>query len=150
MNWGLVGVGAALALAAVGSALGTGTAGMAAVGAWKKCFVANRPAPFILVAFVGFPLSQTIYGFLLMQTLANAALSGSDVDPAYILGAGVLGGLAIGMSAWFQGRAAAAAADSMGETGKGTSNYISVLGIVETVAIFVLVFLLIITGRFVG
>ncbi|MFP4114515.1 MAG: V-type ATP synthase subunit K [Spirochaetota bacterium] len=151
MDWGLIGVGAALALAAVGSALGTGTAGMAAVGAWKKCFVQNRPAPFILVAFVGFPLSQTIYGFLLMQRLAqSAALGDQGADPGYILGAGILGGLAIGMSAWFQGRAAAAASDSMGETGKGTSNYISVLGIIETVAIFVLVFLLIITGNFEG
>ncbi|MFW6313782.1 MAG: V-type ATP synthase subunit K, partial [Spirochaetota bacterium] len=57
MNWGLIGIGAAISFAAVGSALGTGSAGMAAVGAWKKCFVQNRPAPFILVAFVGFPLS---------------------------------------------------------------------------------------------
>jgi len=146
MDWGLIGVAAALALAAGGSALGTGAAGMAAVGAWKKCFVQNRPAPFILVAFVGFPLSQTIYGFLLMQRLAQAAANGAN--GGYILGAGALGGLAIGLSALFQGKAAASASDSMGETGKGTSNYISVLGIIETVAIFVLVFLLIMTGNF--
>ena len=146
MNWGLIGIGAALALGAVGSALGTGTAGMAAVGAWKKCFVQNRPAPFILVAFVGFPLSQTIYGYLLMDRLATAV--GANADAAFILGAGVLGGLAIGMSAWFQGRAAAAAADALGETGKGTGNYIFVLGIIETVALFAMVFLFLITGVF--
>ncbi|MFW5812379.1 MAG: V-type ATP synthase subunit K, partial [Alkalispirochaetaceae bacterium] len=104
MNWGLIGVGAALALAAVGSALGAGSAGMAAVGAWKKCFVQNKPAPFLLVAFVGAPLTQTIYGFILMNALNDAR---DSMDAALLLGAGVLGGLAIGMSAWFQGKAAA-------------------------------------------
>ena len=147
MNWGLIGIGAAIALAATGSALGTGTAGMAAVGAWKKCYAQNRPAPFILVAFVGFPLSQTIYGYLVMNRLTQAALVGG-ADAAYLLGAGILGGLAIGMSAWFQGRAAAAASDSMGETGKGTGNYIFVLGIIETVALFTMVFLFLITPQF--
>ena len=148
MDWGLIGIGAAIAFAAVGSALGTGTAGMAAVGAWKKCFVQNRPAPFILVAFVGFPLSQTIYGYLLMNRLAQAVAAGANAG--YLLGAGVLGGIAIGMSAWFQGRAAAAASDALGETGKGTGNYIFVLGIIETVALFVMVFLFLITGSFEG
>ena len=62
---GLGDLGASLGLAAMGSALGTGTAGMAALGAWKKCFIQNRPAPFILIAFVGAPLSQTIYGMIL-------------------------------------------------------------------------------------
>jgi V/A-type H+/Na+-transporting ATPase subunit K len=148
MNWGLIGIGAAIAFAGIGSALGTGAAGMAAVGAWKKCFVQNRPAPFILVAFVGFPLSQTIYGYLLMNRLTQAVEAGADAG--YLLGAGILGGIAIGMSAWYQGRAAAAASDSMGETGKGTGNYIFVLGIIETVALFVMVFLFLITGSFEG
>ena len=148
MNWGLIGIGAAIAFAAIGSALGTGSAGMAAVGAWKKCFMQNRPAPFILVAFVGFPLSQTIYGYLLMNRLTQAVALGADA--AYVLGAGVLGGIAIGMSAWLQGRAAASASDAMGETGKGTGNYIFVLGIIETVALFVMVFLFLTTGAFEG
>ena len=143
MNWGLIGVGAALALAAVGSALGAGSAGMAAVGAWKKCFVQNKPAPFLLVAFVGAPLTQTIYGFILMNALNDAS---ANIDPALLLGAGVLGGIAMGMSAWFQGKAAAVASDALAETGKGFGNYIMVLGLVETVALFVMVFLLGIVG----
>jgi V/A-type H+-transporting ATPase subunit K len=143
MNWGLIGVGAALALAAVGSALGAGSAGMAAVGAWKKCFVQNKPAPFLLVAFVGAPLTQTIYGFILMNALNDAS---ANIDPALLLGAGVLGGIAMGMSAWFQGKSAAVASDALAETGKGFGNYIMVLGLVETVALFVMVFLLGIVG----
>ena len=46
------------------------------------------------------------------------------------------------MSAYFQGRVAASAADALGETGKGTANYFIVIGIVETVALFTLVFCL--------
>src|SRR6056297_449233 len=105
MDYGLIGVGAALALAASGSALGTGTAGMSAVGAWKKCFVQNRQAPFLLVAFVGAPLTQTIYGFILMNALWTAAQAGQA--GALILGAGVFGGIGMGFSAWFQGKAGA-------------------------------------------
>lgn len=138
MNIGLIGIGSALAFAAMGSAIGSGTAGMAAVGAWKRAFVQNRPAPFLLVAFTGAPLTQTIYGLILMNTLAAAV---ADVDAGLMLGAGIAGGIAIGLSAWFQGRAAAVACDAFGETGKGFGNYLLVLGLVETVALFVLVFM---------
>ena len=144
MNIGLLGVGSALAFAAMGSALGSGTAGMAAVGAWKKAFVQNKPAPFLLVAFVGAPLTQTIYGLILMNALAEAAV---NVEQAWlIIGAGVFGGMAMGMSAWFQGKAGAVASDALAETGKGFGNYLLVLGLVETVALFVMVFLLGVVG----
>ena len=64
MDIGLLGYAAALGLAAAGSALGTGVAAQAAIGAWKKCFAANKPAPFKLLLFVSMPLTQTIYGFV--------------------------------------------------------------------------------------
>ena len=140
MGIGLMGPAAALCLSAVGSALGTGIASQAAVGAWKKCFANNKTAPFMLVGFAGAPLTQTIYGFLLMTFITNAAANG--VADMMLLGAGLFGGLAIGASAMMQGTAAAAAADALGETGKGTANYFMVIGIVETVALFVMVFLL--------
>ena len=134
-NYGLIGVAAALTLAAVGSALGAGAAGMAAVGAWKKCFAQNKPAPFMLIAFVGAPLTQTIYGMILMGALQNAP---NEMK----LGAGVLGGMAMGFSALFQGKAGASASDALAETGKGFGQYIIVLGLIETVALFVFVFLM--------
>ncbi|MBQ7695356.1 MAG: hypothetical protein IJT50_09565, partial [Lentisphaeria bacterium] len=40
----------AVALAAVGSSIGTGYAGAAANGAWKKCYQQGKPAPFLLMA----------------------------------------------------------------------------------------------------
>jgi V/A-type H+-transporting ATPase subunit K len=137
MDIGLLGYAAALALSAVGSALGMGAAGMAAVGAWKKCFAQNRPAPFMLVAFVGAPLTQTIYGMILMN-----AILGSPKPSVARLAAGVFGGIAIGFSAWLQGAAGASASDALAETGKGFGNYIMVLGLLETVALFTMVFLL--------
>ena len=140
-----LGVAAALALAAIGSALGTGAAGMAAVGAWKKCFAQSKAAPFILTVFVGAPLSQTIYGMIVMNSIVAAVAKGS-----YLWGAGIFGGLAMGMSAWMQGKAGAAAADAMGETGKGFGNYLIVLGVIETVALFVMVFILMAAGKIVG
>ncbi|MBU4404465.1 MAG: V-type ATP synthase subunit K [Candidatus Aminicenantes bacterium] len=143
MNFSLIGIGAALALAAIGSALGAGAAGMAAIGAWKKCFALNKPAPFMLVAFVGAPLTQTIYGFILMNSLRAAA---AKIDPGLLLGVGVLGGIAIGFSAWLQGRAGACASDALAETGKGFGNYIMVLGLIETVALFVMVFMMGVVG----
>lgn len=140
MEIGLIGVGAALALAAIGSAVGAGTCGMAAIGAWKKCFIENRSAPFMLIAFVGAPLTQTIYGFILMNTLNQAAQAGADAG--MLLGAGIFGGVAMMFSAWFQGRAGANASDALAETGQGFGNFIMVIGIVETVALFVMVFLM--------
>ncbi len=141
MDIGQLGFAAALALAAVGSALGCGAAGMAAVGAWKKCFAQNRPAPFMLIAFVGAPLTQTIYGMILMNAIVN-----SSVQPVAKLGAGVFGGIALGFSAWYQGKAGANASDALAETGKGFGNFIMVLGLIETVALFVMVFLMGVLG----
>ena len=135
MDIGQIGLAAALALAAVGSALGAGAAGMAAIGAWKKCFANNKPAPFMLVAFVGAPLTQTIYGMILM-----GAIGKSEKEAIIKLAIGVLGGIAMGFSAWFQGKAGAVASDALAETGKGFGNFIIVLGLVETVALFVMVF----------
>lgn len=137
MNIGMIGPAAALGLSALGSVLGCGAAAQASIGGWKKCFASNKPAPFMLVAFSGAPLTQTIYGFLLMLFI-----NGSDKDPLTLLCAGVFGGMAIGLSAVFQGKVAARAADALAETGKGTANYFMVIGIVETIAVFVLVFLL--------
>jgi V/A-type H+-transporting ATPase subunit K len=93
---------------------------------------------------VGAPLTQTIYGLILMNALAEAA---QNAEMAWlIIGAGVFGGMAMGMSAWFQGKAAAVASDALAETGKGFGNYLLVLGLVETVALFVMVFLLGVVG----
>jgi V/A-type H+-transporting ATPase subunit K len=138
MNIGMIGVIAAFTLAAVGSALGIGSAAMAAVGAWKKCYIQNKPAPFLLLAFIGAPLTQTIYGLILMGNIRTAVDGG--VDPLFAMFIGVLSGIAMGLSAFYQGKAGANASDALAETGKGFVNYILALGLVETVALFVFIF----------
>ncbi|MFH1664696.1 MAG: V-type ATP synthase subunit K [Candidatus Omnitrophota bacterium] len=140
MVQGLGDMGLSLSFAAIGSALGTGVAGMAAIGAWKRAFLANKMAPFILIAFVGAPLSQTIYGMILKN-----AIKAANIDPStypFQMALGLAAGLALGASAWMQGKAGASAADALAETGKGFGNYIMVLGVIETVALFVMVFIM--------
>jgi V/A-type H+-transporting ATPase subunit K len=143
-NTGLIGLAAFMALSAVGSGIGVGVAGSSAIGAWKKCYIQNRPAPFLLFAFVGAPMTQTIYGLILMNQFSGAV---GVIDSSIILGAGIFGGFAMGMSAWFQGVAGAAASDAFAETGKGFANYILVVGLVETVALFVMVFLMLLLNN---
>ena len=138
---GRIGAAMAVALAAVGSALGTGAAGMAAVGAWKKCYVQNKTAPFLLAVFVGAPITQTFYGLLAMFKLNGAAAAGSPFPG--LIGWGIFAGVAMGMSAWMQGKTGAAASDALAETGQGFANYLMALGVIESVALFMMIFILI-------
>jgi V/A-type H+-transporting ATPase subunit K len=140
-----LGLSLVLALAACGSGIGAGIAGMSAIGAWKRNYVQNKTAPFILVAFVAAPLTQTIYGMIVMNRMYELAAKGQ-----YLWGVGAFCGLAIGLSAYWQGKCAASACDAMGETNKGFGNYIVVLGMTETVALFVMAFTLGILGRLAG
>lgn len=129
-----------LTLSAIGSALGAGVAGMSAIGAWKKAFLQNKAASFALVAFVAAPLSQTLYGMILRNAIKDAHLPPESY--LYQMLIGFLGGLAIGISAYAQGKAGACAADAYMESGKGYAQYIMILGIIETVALFIMVFCL--------
>ena len=152
---------ACLGLSATGSAFGTGFAASAAVGAWKKCYAANKPAPFLLLSFVGAPITQTLYGMILMfimlgkvEFIENAEGIVTGIKPLVASGAGlpvliagIFAGLGIGLSALFQGRAGAGACDAQAETNQGFTNYLAALGIVETVAIFTMVFALIALGK---
>ncbi|MDO4507507.1 MAG: V-type ATP synthase subunit K, partial [Spirochaetales bacterium] len=52
--------------------------------------------------------------------------------------------LAMAFSAMAQGKAGAAGSDALGETGKGFSQYIMVVGLCETVALFAMVFSMIV------
>lgn len=139
---GYVGGVMALGLSAIGSGIGIGIAGMAAVGAWKKCFAHNKAAPFILAVFIGAPITQTFYGMIVMNKLLEMAKTGVAQFPS-LLAWGLFGGLAIGVSAWMQGKIAASASDALAETGQGFTNYLIALGIIESVAIFVMAFIVV-------
>ena len=135
-----------LGLAAIGSVLGAGVAGMSAIGAWKRNYAQNKSASFMLVAFTAAPLTQTVYGMIVM----NKMLEIVTAKGLYLWSVGAFAGLAIGLSALFQGKCAAVACDAMGETGKGFANYIVVLGMTETVALFVMAFSMGLLGKLAG
>ena len=99
----------------------------------------------MLVALTAAPLTQTIYGFIVMNRMLSLTLGGH-----YLWGMGLFSGIAMGLSAFWQGKCAAVACDAMGETGKGFGNYLVVLGMTETVALLVMVFTIIFLGRLAG
>ena len=141
MNGSFGDMGLSMALAAAGSALGTGVAGMAAIGVMKKKLQEGVTVPFSLFIFVGAPLSQLFYGMIF-----NNAMIGNGLGPDYYLYQMIMGlgaGLAMGLSAFFQGKAGARACDALGETGKGLANYIMVIGVIESVALLVMILLMI-------
>ena len=135
--FGMLGAAICMGIAAIGSAIGIGIAGQGAIGAWKRCYMNNKPAPFILTVFAGAPLTQTIYGFLLMSIKLTTL--GAE-NPGMALGLGIASGLAMCFSAIAQGKAGAAGSDALGETGKGFAQYIMVVGLCESVALFAMVF----------
>jgi V/A-type H+-transporting ATPase subunit K len=133
---GEIGITASFALAAIGSALGMAVNGPAVIGAWKKCYMQKRPAPFILLVFAGTCLSNIIYGFITMLQLSGS----TSLTDGWLLGLGVGSGLCIAVVAYTQAMCSAAAADAYAETGQGFGNFLMVVGIAETVSLFAMVF----------
>ena len=142
MNLGYFGTAAVLGISAVGSAIGLAIAGYGAIGAWKKCYMNNKQAPGTLTIFAGAPLTQTLYGFLVMLLMQGKAAN--PANTMLLFGIGLVCGVAIAASAIAQGIAGACGADAQAETGQGFANYIIVVGLCETVAIFVMAFCILI------
>jgi len=147
LSMGLVLIGATL-----GSALGIGAAAQAAAGAWAKEAKAGKPLNFSYIILTGMPLSQTIYGFILMLVGLSPLVTGENaitsVHPGTLLGIGIAGGIAELASAWIQGIIGAAGCRSISEgEGKGLVFIIISMGIVETVGLFGFVFLLLVLPK---
>lgn len=150
MEWlGQLGFALPLGLGAIGSALGIGAAGRSAAGAWAKEAREGKGLNFQYIILTGMPLSQTIYGFVLMIALTK----GLTYDPAFLAAnAGALFsiGLACGLgelfSAWMQGAIGAAGIRAMVEgEGKPFIFCIIAMGIAETVGLFAAFFMFLMT-----
>ena len=131
-----IGIGACFLLPALGSMVGAYVVGSVTIGAWKKCYIENKPGPFIMVAYCGAPLTNPIYGFILMGQL-DASTRLSDFQLFYM---GLFAGIVLAGSAFTQARVAGYAAESFAETGQGFGNNMMVIGICETIALFTMVF----------
>ena len=131
-----IGIGASFLFPVIGSMIGAYIVGSATIGAWKKCYLENKPGPFIMVAFAGAPLTNPIYGFILMGQL-DASVRLSDFQLFYM---GLVAGFVLAGSAYTQARVAAYASESFAETGQGFGNNMMVVGMCETIALFTMVF----------
>jgi V/A-type H+-transporting ATPase subunit K len=143
---GQLGAALAVGMAAVGSSLGAGAAGMSAAGAWAKDAKAGKGLRFIYIVLVSAPITQTVYGFLVMNQMAGK-LSTAPQHGGLLLGIGIATGLGEMLSAWMQGAIGAAGCRMLSDSdGKGFAFILIALGIAETVGIFTLVFMLILIG----
>jgi V/A-type H+/Na+-transporting ATPase subunit K len=135
----------ALGMAALGSAIGIGLAGQAAAGAWAKEARAGRNLSFTYIILVGMPISQTLYAMIVMNRMGGALASGEFAIGQYglLLGIGLGTGMGEMFSAWMQGMVGAAGIRALSDgEGKGFAFVIIAMGIVETVGIFAMVFML--------
>jgi V/A-type H+-transporting ATPase subunit K len=142
---GQLGVVLMLGLAAVGSAVGIGKAGQSAAGAWGKEGKTGKTLSFTYIILLGMPISQTLYAMIVMNKIGEV-LKHPEVavsSAGLLLGIGIATGLGEMLSAWMQGLIGAAGIRSLSESeGKGFAFLLIAMGIVETVGIFAMVFLL--------
>ena len=143
--FGQIGVVIMLGLAAFGSSVGIGAAGQSAAGAWGKEGKAGRTLSFTYIILLGMPISQTLYAMIVMnkigQVLQHPEIAAASAG--LLFGIGVATGLGEMLSAWMQGLIGAAGIRSLSESeGKGFAFLLIAMGIVETVGIFTMVFLL--------
>ncbi|MBL7140470.1 MAG: V-type ATP synthase subunit K [Planctomycetes bacterium] len=139
--FGQMGTALAIGLAAVGSALGCGIAGQSAAGAWAKDAKAGKGIRFIYVILVALPITQTLYGMIVMNGIAEK-LAVAGAHGGLLFGIGLATGLGELLSAWMQGAIGAAGCRMLSESdGKGFALVIIAMGIAESVGLLVFVFM---------
>jgi V/A-type H+-transporting ATPase subunit K len=145
---GWVGMYAPVALGAIGSMIGCAIAGQTACGAMLD--VESGYGRFIGLSAM--PSSQTIYGIVIMFTL-QAAAAGTDgvlklvgENATGIAAIGVLSGLALVVSAYYQGRCLAASINASKGKPEIFGLSIAPAAIIEGFAVFAFVFALVLAG----
>ena len=146
---GWIGMYSPMALGAIGSMVGCAIPGQTACGAMLD--VESGYGRF--VGLSAMPSSQTIYGIVVMFSLQNAA---TDADSgrlvlipqnAYgVFAIGVLVGLALLISAYYQGRCLASAINATKSKPEIFGLSIAPAAIIEGFAVFAFVFALVLSG----
>ena len=146
---GWIGLYAPMALGAIGSMIGCAIPGQTACGAMLD--VESGYGRFVGVSAM--PSSQTIYGIVVMFSLLNAATDQSSdqvvlsAQNAYgIFAIGVLVGLALLLSAIYQGRCCASAINASKSKPEIFGLSVAPAAIVEGFAVFAFVFALVLSG----
>lgn len=130
-----------LGLSAIGSSIGCGIAGMASHAVMSR--VEEGHGKFIAMAAA--PSSQTIYGFILMLLMSRAILAGT-LAPLSGLFIGVASGSSIMISAIYQGIVCASGIQASAKQPAVFGKCFAAIGIIESFALFTLVFSLLLLG----
>ncbi len=137
MDFSMIGPAIVLGLSCLGSAIGCGIGGMASHGVMAR--VDENHGKFIGMSAM--PSSQSIYGFVLM-ILMRDAIRANTLSAASGIGIGVSIGLAIMISAIYQGMCAASGIQASAKQPAVFGKCFAALGIVESFSLFAFVFAL--------
>jgi V/A-type H+-transporting ATPase subunit K len=137
MDFLMFGPGIVLGLGCIGSAIGCGIAGMASHGVMTHIDEGHGK----YIGISAMPSSQSIYGFVLMILMRNALKAGT-VSAMSAVGIALFAGLAIMLSAIYQGKAAATAIQASAKQPAIFGKCLASLGIIESFALFAFVFAL--------
>ena len=145
---GWIGMYAPVALGAIGSMIGCAIAGQTACGAMLE--VESGYGRFIGLSAM--PSSQTIYGIVVMFTLQGAATAENGQlilnaqNATGIFSIGVLVGLAMVVSAYYQGRCLSSSINASKSKPEIFGLSIAPAAIIEGFAVFAFVFALVLAG----
>ena len=137
MDFAMIGPAVVLAMGCLGSAIGCGIAGMASHGAIARA--EENHGKFIAMSAI--PSSQAIYGFVLMLLMKNAILA-NTLSAWNGIGIGISIGIAIMVSAVYQGLCAATGIQAASRQSGIYGKCLAAVGIVESFSLFAFVFAL--------
>jgi V/A-type H+-transporting ATPase subunit K len=140
---GWSGIYGAMALSSIGSVIGCSIAGQAAIGAMLD--TDSGHGRFVGVAAM--PSSQTIYGLVVMLALNRAVTL--ENAPA-LAGVGLLAGLALGVSAIYQGVCCASSIHAAKSKPEVLGLSLAPAAMVEGFAVFAFIFALVLSGGIPG
>lgn len=131
-----VGPGLVVALACIGSAIGVAIASMASHGVMTQTPIGH--GKFILLSAA--PSSQSIYGFVMMLLMKNA-IAAENISSVEGIFLGASAGLALMVSAIFQGKVSATAIMAVGKEQNLFGKTMVSVGMVESFALFAFIFI---------
>jgi len=140
---GWIGLYAPMALGAIGSALGCAVAGQAAIGAMLETETGHGR----YVGVSAMPSSQVVYGVVIMFSLNRPVESGAAGG---LFAIGLLSGIALLVSALYQGRCCASAIAAAKAKTEIFGLSLAPAAIVEGFAVFAFVFALVLSANLPG
>jgi len=140
---GWVGIFAPMALGAIGSITGCALAGQAAIGAMLETDGGYGR----FVGISAMPSSQAIFGIVIMFSL-NQEVTGTNGGALFAIG--LLAGLALALSGYWQGRACASAIAASKDKPEIFGLSLAPAAIVEGFAVFTFVFALVLAAGIPG